>query len=91
MPTYEYACDACKHEFEKFQSMKDAPVKKCPKCGKKKLHRLIGSGSGMIFKGSGFYATDYKKTAAKTDTKPADKTAKPSGGCGCSGGHSCGG
>ncbi len=92
MPTYEYECAACNHAFEALQSMSEPKLTKCPKCGKKKLQRLIGSGSGMIFKGSGFYETDYKrksetKTEAKTDSKPA---AKPAGGCGCSGGHSCG-
>ena len=61
MPTYEYECDACGHGFEMLQSMTDAKLKKCPKCGKLILHRLIGAGSGMIFKGSGFYETDYKK------------------------------
>ena len=60
MPTYEYRCTACGHEFEEFQSI-TAPVKrKCPKCGKPKLERLIGIGAGVIFKGSGFYETDYR-------------------------------
>jgi putative FmdB family regulatory protein len=92
MPTYEYECSACGHGFEALQSMTEPKLTKCPKCGKKKLQRLIGSGSGMIFKGSGFYETDYKrKGETKTDAKPAEKpAAKPSGGCGCSGGHSCG-
>jgi len=60
MPTYEYTCDKCKKNFDLFQSMKDEPIKKCPTCGGK-VHRLIGGGSGIIFKGSGFYETDYKK------------------------------
>jgi putative FmdB family regulatory protein len=92
MPTYEYECSACGHAFEALQSMTEPKLTKCPKCSKKKLHRLIGSGSGMIFKGSGFYETDYKrKTEAKPDAKSAEKpAAKPSSGCGCSGGHSCG-
>src|ERR1700716_1153016 len=60
MPTYEYKCDACGHAFEKFQSITSSPIKKCPKCGKSKVRRLIGTGSGMIFKGSGFYTTDYR-------------------------------
>jgi len=60
MPTYEYACDACEHQFEEFQSMKDKPLKKCPKCGKRKLRRLFGTGAAVIFKGSGFYQTDYR-------------------------------
>ncbi|MBU1112276.1 MAG: zinc ribbon domain-containing protein [Candidatus Omnitrophica bacterium] len=60
MPTYDYKCLECGNDFEVFQSMKDALVKTCPKCGGK-VKRLIGTGSGLIFKGSGFYATDYKK------------------------------
>ena len=60
MPTYEYECTHCGHQFEAFQNMSDAPLSKCPKCHHK-LKRLIGSGSGIIFKGSGFYATDYRK------------------------------
>ena len=60
MPTYEYACQKCGHEFEQFQSMSDASFRKCPKCGKKALKRLVGAGAGLIFKGSGFYITDYK-------------------------------
>src|ERR1700716_2847239 len=72
MPTYEYKCDACGHTFEKFQSITAAPIKKCPVCGKSKVRRLIGSGAGMIFKGSGFYTPDYRpksyKNAAKAET-----------------------
>jgi putative FmdB family regulatory protein len=64
MPTYEYECLNCKKIFEVFQQMSDEPLKKCPKCNKK-IHRLIGGGSGVIFKGSGFYATDYRKPASK--------------------------
>ena len=60
MPTYEYECKACGHRFEQFQQMTAKPLEKCPKC-KKKLRRLIGNGAGIIFKGSGFYATDYRK------------------------------
>lgn len=60
MPTYEYECEKCKKVFDKFQSMKDEPLKVCPECGGK-VTRLIGGGSGIIFKGSGFYETDYKK------------------------------
>ncbi len=60
MPTYEYECGKCNHRFEHFQKMTDEPLKSCPKC-KGPLHRLIGTGGGIIFKGSGFYETDYKK------------------------------
>lgn len=60
MPTYDYQCDKCGDHFEKFQQMSADPLKKCPKCGGK-VHRLIGGGSGVIFKGTGFYETDYKK------------------------------
>src|SRR5438876_6051891 len=60
MPTYEYECDACGHKFEKFHSITAAPIKKCPECGKSKVRRLIGTGAGLIFKGSGFYITDYR-------------------------------
>jgi len=69
MPTYEYQCQKCAHAFEVFHSMKDNTVEKCPKCGGK-TKRLIGPGSGIIFKGTGFYATDYKKaeSGAKKDT-----------------------
>ena len=85
MPTYDYRCDACGHTFEEFQSFSEAPLKKCPACGKKKLVRLFGTGAGVIFKGSGFYETDYRsesyKQAAKAEqdksggkTGAADKT-----------------
>jgi putative FmdB family regulatory protein len=75
MPTYEYVCSKCGHHFEKFQSMRDEPLKKCPKCSKAALKRLIGGGAGLIFKGSGFYITDYKnKPPSKSEaaeSKPA--------------------
>ena len=61
MPTYDYQCSACGHEWELFQSMNDSPVKTCPKCPKRKAKRLLGIGAGLIFKGTGFYETDYKK------------------------------
>lgn len=75
MPTYEYVCPKCGHEFEQFQSMIDAPLKKCPKCKKLSLKRLVGGGAGLIFKGSGFYITDYKNTVAKTDAANAKADA----------------
>src|SRR5258707_13056215 len=74
MPTYEYQCTARGHAFEKFQSIKSAPIKKCPACGKSKAKRLIGMGAGLLFKGSGFYITDYRgdsySKAAKADVAP---------------------
>lgn len=73
MPTYDYRCGGCGHEFESFQSITDAPLKKCPKCGKRRLERLIGTGAALIFRGSGFYITDYKKGGASsgsTDRAP---------------------
>ena len=79
MPTYEYKCDACGHAFEQFQSMSAAPIKKCPKCGKLKVKRLIGTGAGLIFKGSGFYITDYRdqsyKDKAKAESGSSDGAA----------------
>ncbi len=71
MPTYDYKCNSCDYLFEELQSMKDEPLKICPKCNKESLQRLIGAGSGMIFKGSGFYLTDYKSPGNKTSTKEA--------------------
>jgi len=65
MPTYDYHCDACEHEFELFQSITAEPEKKCPECGKKKLRRLIGPGAAIVFKGSGFYCTDYRSASYK--------------------------
>lgn len=80
MPTYEYVCPKCHHEFEQFQSMRDEPLKKCPRCKKAGVRRLVGKGAGLIFKGTGFYITDYKnkgmdKKEGGGDAKPAD--AKP--------------
>ena len=60
MPTYEYHCDGCREDMEIFQPMTAKPLEVCPKCGEKKLRRLMSSGAGVIFKGSGFYCTDYK-------------------------------
>lgn len=71
MPTYDYECAKCKYRFEKFQKMTDEPVKRCPKCGGLAV-RLIGTGGGIIFKGSGFYETDYKKKRPSMDkSEPA--------------------
>lgn len=65
MPTYDYVCDGCGHAFELFQSMTDSVKKTCPECGKKKLRRLIGAGGAIVFKGSGFYKTDYRSESYK--------------------------
>jgi putative FmdB family regulatory protein len=77
MPTYEYKCDACGHEFEKFQSMTAAPIKVCPECNKKKVRKLISTGAGLIFKGSGFYITDYRDQGYKDKAKSESGESKP--------------
>ena len=76
MPTYDYECDACGHTFDAFQNMSDAPLKKCPSCGKLKLRRLIGGGLGVIFKGSGFYVTDSKKSSGGGGKKGAPSSSE---------------
>ena len=80
MPTYDYKCNACDHRFELFQSMSEGVKKKCPECGKLKLERLIGTGSALIFKGSGFYETDYRSKdyakAKEADSKAATDSSK---------------
>lgn len=82
MPTYEYVCEACKHQFEEFQSITADPLKKCPECKKNKLKRLIGTGGALIFKGSGFYLTDYRsdsyKKAAKADKESSSSSSDSS-------------
>ncbi|MGB2868362.1 MAG: FmdB family zinc ribbon protein [Bacteroidota bacterium] len=83
MPTYDYVCKECGHAFEEYQLMNAERLMVCPNCGKPALKRLMGSGAGMLFKGSGYYQTDYKKSngsgsPAKDSTKPEKKTeAKP--------------
>jgi len=88
MPTYDYLCESCGHEFEQFQAMTAKPSRICPKCGKRELRRLIGCGSGVIFKGAGFYQTDYRSESYKkaaesekgtsgTDTTEKKTAAKP--------------
>jgi putative FmdB family regulatory protein len=82
MPTYDYECDACGHTFELFQSISEPLKKKCPKCGKSKLRRLFGTGGAIVFKGSGFYQTDYRsesyKKGAEKDKPASDKPASES-------------
>ncbi|MCH8475144.1 MAG: zinc ribbon domain-containing protein [Opitutales bacterium] len=73
MPTYDYTCDSCGHEQEVFQSMKDDPLKDCPACGEPAFRRRIGAGAGLIFKGSGFYITDYKKNQTDGSKNSGEK------------------
>jgi len=77
VPTYDYVCKACDHRFEEFQSMSADPLKKCPKCKKNKLERLIGTGAGVIFKGSGFYETDYRGDGYANDAKKDAEASEP--------------
>ncbi len=90
MPTYGYVCKKCQHQFDEFQSITAKPLRKCPACGQNALKRMIGTGSGIIFKGSGFYCTDYRSdgyksaaksdgstTKSKTDTKKTETTPAP--------------
>ena len=76
MPTYEYQCEECGHKFEAMQKFSDKPIRTCPKCNKRKVKRLISNGTGIIFKGSGFYETDYKR---KRPTNACGEC--PAGGC----------
>ena len=77
MPTYEYECTACGHTFECFQSITEGAKRKCPVCGRLKLRRIIGAGAGVIFKGSGFYETDYKRSSAgKVSSGKKEETSK---------------
>lgn len=81
MPTYDYECSQCDNKWEVFQSIKANPLRKCPACGKLKAKRVIGAGAGIIFKGSGFYQTDYRsssyKKAADADSKAQSESSKP--------------
>jgi putative FmdB family regulatory protein len=76
MPTYDYECDACGHEFELFQGISESVKRKCPACGRLKLRRLFGTGGAVVFKGTGFYQTDYRsesyRKAAEADKKSSD-------------------
>lgn len=79
MPTYDYVCDACGHEFELFQSITEKVKRKCPECKKSKLRRLFGTGAAIVFKGSGFYQTDYRsdsyQKAAEADKKKSSESS----------------
>ncbi|MHC4509323.1 MAG: FmdB family zinc ribbon protein [Planctomycetota bacterium] len=79
MPTYEYKCGSCEHQFEQFQSIKAGPVRKCPECGKFSVQRLIGAGAGIIFKGSGFYETDYRSEGYKKAVESEKKSSTDKG------------
>ncbi|MDR2376057.1 MAG: zinc ribbon domain-containing protein [Treponema sp.] len=79
MPTYEYECKTCGYTFDVFQNMSDAPLKACPQCGKE-VRRLINGGTGVIFKGSGFYVTDKNKSSGKTPPAPPKTDKKPDAG-----------
>lgn len=80
MPTYDYECDACGHKFEHYQGINDPVLKKCPECKKNKLRRLLGTGAAVVFKGSGFYQTDYRsdsyKKAAAAEKPSSDSSSK---------------
>lgn len=89
MPTYQYECGACGHTFDALQTMMEKKLKKCPECGKLKLHRLIGSGSGIIFKGTGFYETDYKKKDAPKPESPSSSSKPSDSGANCCKGGTC--
>lgn len=81
MPTYQYQCKQCGHEMEEFQSITEPPLTRCPACSTDRLVRVLGSGGGLIFKGTGFYLTDYKKSppAAQTGSKGSSKSESPAG------------
>lgn len=80
MPTYDYHCKSCGHELEEFQSMTAKPLKKCPECGKNTLERKIGVGAGIIFKGGGFYETDYRSDSYKKSAESEKKAVEPAKG-----------
>lgn len=83
MPTYEYRCESCGRTFEEFHNMNDTAPRKCPECGGK-AEKMIGTGSGIIFKGSGFYATDYARGGNCSDGSCGDSSGScPAGGCCC--------
>jgi putative FmdB family regulatory protein len=80
MPTYDYTCSGCGHRFERFESLNDDGAKACPKCGKKKARRMLGTGVGLIFKGSGFYTTDYKRSSSGESGKSGEPEKKKAAG-----------
>ena len=84
MPTYDYECDACGHTFDVFQSISEPKKRKCPECGKPKLRRLFGAGAAVVFKGSGFYQTDYRsesyKKAAAAESGSSSSASSKEGG-----------
>ncbi len=80
MPTYDYECQACGHQFEKFQPITATPVRKCPNCGKRKAKRLPGTGAGIIFKGEGFYQTDYRSSSYKKQAEKEKTSSKSENG-----------
>ena len=79
MPTYDYVCENCGHEFEQFQTITAGPLRKCPNCGKAALKRLIGVGGGIIFRGSGFYETDYRSESYKKGAESEKKSSADKG------------
>ncbi|MBX3425330.1 MAG: zinc ribbon domain-containing protein [Pirellulales bacterium] len=80
MPTYDYECDACGHAFELFQSISEPVKRKCPECAKPKLRRLFGTGAAVVFKGSGFYQTDYRSESYKKSAEKDKPSSSDSGG-----------
>ena len=90
MPTYEYRCHACDNKWEEFQSIKAEPTKKCPKCKKPKAERIISAGGGILFKGTGFYQTDYRSESYKKGADAAKKASEGSSGSSDSGKSSSG-
>jgi putative FmdB family regulatory protein len=77
MPTYEYTCEGCGHHFDEFHSITAEPLKKCPQCGKRKLRRGFGGGAAILFKGSGFYQTDYRSESYQAAAKAEESSSKP--------------
>ncbi|WP_425155317.1 FmdB family zinc ribbon protein [Candidatus Palauibacter sp.] len=79
MPTYEYRCRGCRHAFERFQRMSDEPIRVCPSCGERRVERLISAGGGIVFKGPGFYATDYRRPESGDETKSGSEAPADAG------------